>query len=65
MITSHINNHYNEREDLNMEIDMEVFYDAKTYTIVHIYNSGYCEIKEKNNNHTILLVKLSELSIGE
>lgn len=64
MITSHINNHYNVREDLNMEIDMEVFYDSKTYTIVHIYSSGYCEIKEKNNSHTILLVNLSELSMG-
>lgn len=64
MIRSHITNHYDRGEDLGMEVGMDVVYDSKIYTIVHIYNSGYCEIKEKNK-HTILLVKLSELSIRE
>ncbi|WP_197089624.1 hypothetical protein [Bacillus sp. SA1-12] len=44
-----------------MKVGDEVFYESKLYKIIHIYESGYCEIKKMDSLYEILLVKLSEL----
>ncbi len=50
-----------EREDLMMKVGDVVIYESKRYKIVHIYKSGYCEIKKEDSSYEVLLVKLSEL----
>ena len=51
-----------EREDKMMQVGDVVIYESKVYKIVHIYDSGFCEIKKKDSTYEVLLVKLSELS---
>lgn len=44
-----------------MSIGSKVLYDGKEYIIIHIYHSGYCEIRDINQKFTIKLVNQYEL----
>ncbi|WP_216772542.1 hypothetical protein [Metabacillus halosaccharovorans] len=46
-----------------MKVGDVVFYETKLYRIVHIYDSGYCEIKKEDSIYEVMLVKMSELSV--
>jgi phage antirepressor YoqD-like protein len=39
-----------------------VIYKGKEYMVLKKYESGYCEIKELEDNHKIELVHISELT---
>lgn len=45
-----------------LNIGTEVLYRNKKYTVIYIYNNGYCEIKEKGNIFSrVELVKMTEI----
>jgi len=46
-----------------MKIGDVVYYESKLYRIVHIYDSGYCEIKKEDSIYEVMLVKISELNV--
>ncbi len=46
-----------------MKVGDVVFYESKLYRIVHIYDSGYCEIKKEDSIYEVMLVKMSELCV--
>ncbi|WP_169917339.1 hypothetical protein [Alkalihalobacterium alkalinitrilicum] len=43
-----------------MKIGTKVKYKDKIYSVFWLYDSGYCEIKEEDYFH-VVLVKLSEI----
>ncbi|MFC3883876.1 hypothetical protein ACFOU2_10325 [Bacillus songklensis] len=47
---------------LKLEVGSKVLYDSEIYTIIYIYNNGYCEIRNENHQFEVLCVKLSELA---
>ncbi|TWD97500.1 hypothetical protein FB550_110105 [Neobacillus bataviensis] len=40
---------------------IDVMYGGKEYLLLFEYDSGYCEIQEKDNQYNIKLVNVSEL----
>lgn len=48
-----------------MKVGNKVIYDSEIYTIIYIYNNGYCEIRNKNHEFEVLCVKLSDLAYLE
>ncbi|MED4267382.1 hypothetical protein [Priestia megaterium] len=44
-----------------MTIHTEVFYMDKRFKIIHIYDSGYCEIRKISNSFEVELALLTDL----
>ncbi|MED4235806.1 hypothetical protein [Priestia megaterium] len=44
-----------------MAINKEVLYQDKIFKIIHIYDSGYCEIREIRDRFAVKLVLLNDL----
>lgn len=44
-----------------MTINTEVLYKDKRFKIIHIYDSGYCEIRDISNPFEIELVPLIDI----
>lgn len=44
-----------------MESTKQVIYNGKKYIILHMYDSGYCEIKEEGNQYNVELVNFLDL----
>jgi hypothetical protein len=47
-----------------MTVGSKVLYDGKEYIIVHIYQSGYCEIRDTAFRFNVKLVSKQELTTG-
>ncbi|NGY93932.1 hypothetical protein [Priestia megaterium] len=43
--------------------DTEVLYMDKRFKVIHVYNSGYCEIRKINNSYQVELALLTDLII--
>ncbi|MFP7733331.1 hypothetical protein ACLHDF_07880 [Priestia aryabhattai] len=41
----------------------EVLYRDKRFKVIHIYNSGYCEIRKINNSYQVELALLTDLVV--
>jgi len=47
-----------------LSLGKKVKYKGRKYRIIHIYNSGFLEIKDlKQNSYTVELVKRSEIEL--
>ncbi|MFP3669555.1 hypothetical protein SB717_31005 [Priestia sp. SIMBA_032] len=44
-----------------MEINKEVLYKWKRFKIIHIYDSGYCEIQNVDNPFKVELALLTDI----
>ncbi|MDP1471881.1 hypothetical protein Q8G32_29000 [Priestia megaterium] len=44
-----------------MSINKEVLYKGKRFKIIHIYDSGYCEIRNVDNPYTVELALLTDI----
>ncbi|MDO6851635.1 hypothetical protein Q4S57_27720 [Priestia megaterium] len=44
-----------------MEINKEVLYKGKRFKIIHIYDSGYCEIRNVDNSFKVELALLTDI----
>lgn len=44
-----------------MCVGSKVLYDGKEYVIIHMYPSGYCEIRDITHRFTVKLVNQYEL----
>ncbi len=44
-----------------MKRGTKVFYDDKMFQVFHIYESGYCELKEISRHTNIILVHEDEI----
>jgi hypothetical protein len=44
-----------------MTINTEVLYKDKRFKIIHIYDSGYCEIREVGNPFQVELALLTDI----
>ena len=41
--------------------DTEVLYMNKRFKVIHVYNSGYCEIRKISNSYQVELALLTDL----
>ena len=41
--------------------DTEVLYMDKRFKVIHVYNSGYCEIRKISNSYQVELALLTDL----
>ncbi|MFQ6387958.1 hypothetical protein ACLNAR_09275 [Priestia aryabhattai] len=39
----------------------EVLYKGKRFVLIHVYDSGYCEIRPVNHSFKVELVRLDEI----
>ncbi|MDF1962319.1 hypothetical protein P2R64_19910 [Priestia megaterium] len=44
-----------------MSINKEVFYRGKRFKIIHIYRSGYCELRKVNDPFKVELALLNDI----
>ncbi|MHC8965829.1 hypothetical protein [Priestia aryabhattai] len=44
-----------------MSINKEVFYRGKRFKIIHIYSSGYCELRKINDPFKVELALLNDI----
>ncbi|MHA7098304.1 hypothetical protein [Priestia aryabhattai] len=44
-----------------MSINKEVLYKGKRFKIIHIYDSGYCEIRNVDSPFTVELALLTDI----
>jgi hypothetical protein len=44
-----------------MNIGSHVLYDGKEYVVIHVYNSGYCEIRDVTHQFTVKLVNSHDI----
>ncbi len=43
------------------KVDTEVLYMEKRFKVIHVYNSGYCEIRKISNSYQVELALLTDL----
>jgi hypothetical protein len=44
------------------KVDTEVLYMDKRFKVIHVYNSGYCEIRKISNSYQVELALLTDLN---